>query len=55
MLRRRGVDAILHYGVKLPKPSGELLAHVWVSVDGRVLLGAPQHEEYTKVASYPSA
>lgn len=53
MLRRRGVEAILHYGVQLPKTEGEIRAHVWVSVDGRVLIGAPQHEDYTEVARYP--
>lgn len=53
MLRRRGVDAILHYGVLLPKGGGEILAHVWVSVDNQVLLGAPQHRNYAEVARYP--
>jgi hypothetical protein len=53
MLRRRGVDAILHYGVQLTKSGEELAAHVWVSVGGRVLLGGPQHELYTEVARYP--
>ncbi|UUR08406.1 lasso peptide biosynthesis B2 protein [Sphingomonas glaciei] len=54
MLRRRGVEAILHYGVQLPKPSGEIRAHVWVSVGGQVLIGAPQHADYTEVAHYPA-
>ncbi|NJC06552.1 DNA-binding transcriptional LysR family regulator [Sphingomonas kaistensis] len=55
MLRRRGVDAVLHYGVQLPKSGGEIRAHVWVSVDDRVVLGAPQHADYAEVARYPSA
>ena len=38
MLRRRGIDARLHYGA-LNDPDAELRAHVWVSLDGRVLIG----------------
>ena len=53
MLRRRGIDAILHYGVQLPQESKAITAHVWVSVDGKVVLGAPQHEQYSEVARYP--
>lgn len=53
MLRRRGVDALLHYGVQLKPEGEEITAHVWVSVDGDVLLGAPQHLLYAEVARYP--
>lgn len=53
MLRRRGVDAVLHYGVQMKPEGEEIAAHVWVSVDGEVLLGAPQHLLYTEVAHYP--
>ena len=53
MLRRRGVNAVLHYGIQLKKTGEELEAHVWVSADGKVLLGAPLHERYTEVARYP--
>jgi hypothetical protein len=53
MLRRRGVNAVLHYGIQLKKTGEELEAHVWVSADGEVLLGAPLHERYTEVARYP--
>ena len=54
MLRRRGVDAILHYGIQLPTNGDDMLAHVWVSVEGDVLLGSPQHKEFAEVARYPS-
>ena len=53
MLRRRGLDAILHYGIKI-KPEG-LEAHVWVSLDGEVVIGAPQHQSFKEVAQYPSS
>lgn len=55
MLRRRGVDAVLHYGVRMPSEGNKLTAHVWISVDDDVLLGAPQHEHYTEVARYPGS
>jgi hypothetical protein len=54
LLRRRGVDGLLHYGVRLPNDEKGISAHVWVSVGEEVLLGAPQHEIYTEVARYPS-
>lgn len=53
MLRRRGVDAMLHYGVKLSDGEGPS-AHVWVSVGEDVVSGAPQHLGYTEVARYPA-
>jgi hypothetical protein len=55
MLRRRGVDAVLHYGIRLPGTEPELTAHVWVSVGGEVVLGAPQHQAFAEVACYPAA
>jgi hypothetical protein len=55
MLRRRGEEAILHYGIKLPDQGEEIAAHVWVSVAGKVMLGAPQHELYAEVARFPAA
>ena len=52
MLRRRGVDALLHYGIKIGL--NDLEAHVWVSVSGTVVIGAPQHVGFTEVTKYPS-
>lgn len=54
LLHRRGVNAVLHYGVQLCEPEPGLSAHVWVSVDGQVLMGAPQHQAFTEVACYPT-
>lgn len=52
MLRRRGYDARLHYGVG--KAKGEVLkAHVWVTLDGATLIGADSEPYYREVASYP--
>lgn len=52
MLRRRGIPSVLHYGVAQDAEKG-LRAHVWVSVDGRDVLGGEEAAEFTCVASFP--
>ena len=51
MLRRRGRDALLHYGIG--NESAKLVAHVWVSLDGAVLIGGEQAGTVREVAHYP--
>ena len=41
LLRRAGVDAILHYGIA-HDPVGELTAHVWIAVGGEIILGGEE-------------
>jgi hypothetical protein len=53
MLRRRGVDARLHYGVGYAQ-GDELQAHVWISVDSHIVLGAEQAPAFKCVAIYPA-
>jgi hypothetical protein len=53
MLRRRGVDARLHYGIG-KDDAGALCAHVWVSVGGTLLTGGDQAPQFRLVATYPS-
>lgn len=53
MLRRRGRDAILHYGIGHDGPN--LVAHVWVSLDGTTLIGGEQAPTVREVACYPRA
>jgi hypothetical protein len=50
MLRRRGFDARLHYGIANP---GGLKAHVWISVDGKIVIGGGPAPDYKCVAIYP--
>jgi hypothetical protein len=52
MLRRRGIDSRLHYGVS---PSGEagLSAHVWISVGGRTWLGGEEAPRFALLATFP--
>jgi hypothetical protein len=51
MLRRRGLESILHYGIG--QGEGRLGAHVWVSLDGRILIGADEAASHACVASFP--
>ena len=52
MLRRRGLPSRLHYGVG----SGEnqLTAHVWVSLDGEILIGGAEAASHALVATFPA-
>lgn len=40
MLRRRGLPSLLHYGVGREKDG--VSAHVWVSLDGAILIGGEE-------------
>ena len=51
LLRLRGDRALLHYGVGRDKRDG-LAAHVWVEVNGRVVMGAAEMPAYRRVATY---
>lgn len=53
MLRRSGANAVLHYGARHDPVSGALEAHVWVSVDGQVVIGGEDARHYAEVACYP--
>jgi hypothetical protein len=52
MLRRRGIDSRLHYGVS---PTGDdgLSAHVWISVGGRTWLGGEEAPRFALLATFP--
>ena len=52
MLRRRGVDARLHYGIARDE-IGELQAHVWVVAADSVVMGAADAPRFTCVAMFP--
>lgn len=52
MLRRAGIDAILHYGAR-PASGSEVEAHVWVTVDGETILGGEQAQSFAELARYP--
>ncbi|MGI8705827.1 MAG: lasso peptide biosynthesis B2 protein [Sphingomicrobium sp.] len=52
LLRKRDVDAQLHYGVALADDT-ELKAHVWVEVEGAIVIGGEEAAKYARVASFP--
>jgi hypothetical protein len=52
MLRRRGYGSILHYGVAQQETKG-LSAHVWVSLDGRPVIGGEEASGFTCLATFP--
>lgn len=52
MLRRRGVDARLHYGIARDEV-GELQAHVWVAAGGALLIGGADAPRFRRVATFP--
>ena len=51
MLRRRGHDAKLHYGIALDQQ--DLTAHVWVDIDGLILIGDGAERPFARVATFP--
>lgn len=52
MLRRRGIDAMLHYGIARD-PEGELESHVWVVAGDMVIIGGAEASRFKCVAKYP--
>jgi hypothetical protein len=52
MLRRRGIDARLHYGLANGEENA-LKAHVWVEALGEILVGGENAGEYVRVATFP--
>lgn len=53
MLRSSGIDALLHYGARRAESTGELEAHVWVSVSGNIVIGAEEAVGFGQVAVFP--
>lgn len=53
LLRRAGVDAVLHYGARHDPQSGKLEAHVWVSVGGETIIGGEAAGGFAELATYP--
>jgi len=53
LLRRSGADARLHYGVRHHPENGKLEAHVWVTIEGRSVIGGQEAAGFAEVAAYP--
>jgi hypothetical protein len=52
MLRRRGLDSVLHYGVGRGSADG-LAAHVWVTLEGQIVVGEYEAEQFACLAQFP--
>ena len=52
MLRRRGVASYLHYGVG-QSPGRGLSAHVWVTVEDRIVIGEEEADGHACLAIFP--
>ena len=52
MLRRRGIDARLHYGVGFDS-SRAIRAHVWVSAEGDIVIGGREAPDFQILATMP--
>jgi len=53
LLRRAGVDAVLHYGVRA-LAGGTPEAHVWVCVNGEPIIGGEEAHRFAEIATYPA-
>lgn len=53
LLRKSGIDAVLHYGAQYDVSSGKLEAHVWVSVSGEIIIGGEEALGHNEIASFP--
>jgi hypothetical protein len=54
MLRRRHLASTLHYGVR-NAPGEKLQAHVWLSVDGEVVIGGETAALFTEIATFSAS
>jgi hypothetical protein len=52
MLRRRGVESVLHYGVA-QEAGATLKAHVWVTVAGVPVIGGEEAAGFACLATFP--
>lgn len=52
LLRRRGIESVLHYGVAQDERG--LTAHVWVTHRGDAIIGGDEAIGYTCLATYPA-
>ena len=52
LLRESGADARLHYGARHDVRTGKLEAHVWVTLDGAMLIGGEEAASFAEIAVY---
>ena len=52
LLRRAGIDAVLHYGARREPEVGKLEAHVWVSVASETVIGGEEAPGFREIATF---
>lgn len=52
ILRASGIDAVLHYGARHKGDECRLEAHVWVTVDGKPVIGGAEAQVFAAIASF---
>lgn len=53
LLRRRGIDARLHYGARPDAGAAGLKAHVWVTIGHEIVIGGDGVGDYAELATFP--
>ena len=53
MLRSRGLDATLHYGIGNGRDRDGLAAHVWVNLGGVPVIGGEEARAFAAVGAFP--
>lgn len=52
LMRLRSLPSLLHFGISTGKD--QLSAHVWVSLEGKILMGEESADSHAQVATFPS-
>jgi hypothetical protein len=53
LLRNHGIQTRLHYGVtRAPGPDEKLITHTWLEVDGEIVIGGEQADNFSTLAVY---
>lgn len=55
MLRRRGIDAHIHYGARPDACESGLEAHVWVTVGDMIVAGEAEAGRFAELAVFPAS
>jgi hypothetical protein len=52
LLRQMRLPATLHLGVANDRASASMVAHAWVEIGSKVVVGGEGHQRFTSVATY---
>ena len=52
LLHQKKINSVLHLGVKHDQGSETMSAHAWLCIEGGIVIGEHDKEQYTEVASF---